>query len=66
MLEINNILNECDDKTLDEEGFKVYIEHALHMFNFAYNARFLTRKGASELSDKDYEEKTLPPKDIFK
>ena len=61
LIEINKILVKCKNKTLDEVSFKVDLEHALHMFNFAYNARYLTRKEASELSDKEYDMKTLPP-----
>ena len=66
LIEINKIMDGCDDKKLEEEAFLVHMEHALHMFNFAYNARYLSLKETGELSDKDYQKKTLPPIDIFR
>jgi len=63
--EIDKILKGCEDKALDEVDLKVDLEHALHMFNCAYNAKFLTIKEVGELSQEEFAKNILPPKDIF-
>ncbi|MFC1643460.1 hypothetical protein ACFL1F_00055 [Chlamydiota bacterium] len=65
LLEINKIISGCKNNSLDEGEYFVLMEHAIEMFNFAFNARYLSRKEASELSQEEYEKCTLPPREIF-
>ncbi len=62
--EIKKIVKGCEDKTLEEPDLLVYMEHAMHMFNFAYNAKHLTREEVSKLSQKEWEGFTQPPEEF--
>lgn len=65
LCEIYKVLKGCENRSLKDEEFKVYMEHALHMINFVYNIRNLSRKEVSKLSQAEYEYKMLPPRDVF-
>ena len=63
---LKKILGKCKNKKMYDGEFLPEIEHILSHLNFSYNARYLSRKKVSELSQAEYEQYTLPPKEIFK
>ncbi|MCK5609142.1 hypothetical protein KAR91_45125 [Candidatus Pacearchaeota archaeon] len=63
--EINEILKECESKTLKDDELLPLMEHALHMLNASFNLRYKSRKEINEMPQEEWEEYTLPPKEIF-
>ncbi|MDP8217661.1 MAG: hypothetical protein P9M03_02930 [Candidatus Theseobacter exili] len=63
--EIGKILTSCKHEQLDDEELLPSMEHALHMFNAAFNLRYHSMQKISELSEEEWEEYLLPPKEIF-
>jgi len=59
---LKRLLKEVKNKTLTEEEFIPEMEHILCHLNFSVNARHLSRKKASKLSQSEYEKHTRPPR----
>lgn len=63
--EINKVLELCKEDYLYEEDFLPLMEHALQMFNAAFNFRSKSRKEIHNLTQEEWEQSTMPPKEIF-
>jgi len=64
--ELKEIVRLCKAKNLDEGDFLPLLEHALEMLNCSYNCRHLNKRKIASMSQKEWENYLVPPKDIFK
>lgn len=59
---LKKLLKKVKNRSLTEEEFIPAMEHILYHLNFSVNARYLSRKQTSKLSQAKYEKYILPPK----
>ena len=66
LVEIDKALKGCENKTLEDGELLPLMEHALHMFNAAFNLRYISRDKISKMSQTEWEKYLEPPEEIFR